>query len=90
MITPVPLQCLMVDDATSMADALAQTQAWLVEHGMDALDAELALQPRSGLVARAWWGGDGVGFVGEEHPDARPVLVVDLIPEEAPAWPLEG
>jgi hypothetical protein len=57
-------------------DVLAQARTHLVGAGMHPLDADDVLADRKGLVVRAWWGGDDVGFVGEEHPQAQPVTVV--------------
>lgn len=61
---------------TGRAELLAQARAYLIGQGVHPLDADDQLADRQGLIARAWWGGDEVGFVSPEHPDAQPVTVV--------------
>lgn len=60
------------------SDVLAAARAHLIAAGAHHLDVDDALVDQPGLVLRAWWGGEGVGFVGEEHPDAQPVTVVNI------------
>lgn len=49
------------------------------EHLAGVDDLVLAdLLARPGLIVRAWWAGEDVGFVQPEHPDARPVTVVNV------------
>lgn len=61
---------------TPRAELLDLARAHLIAQGVHPLDADDQLADRQGLVARAWWGGDELGFVGEQHPDASPVTVV--------------
>lgn len=63
---------------TPRADILAAARELLVAGGAHPLDVDDALVDRQGLVGRAWWAGEGVGFCGEAHPDARAVTVVNL------------
>lgn len=64
------------------ADARAQVAAHLkAQRGMDDIDAEDTAEDAQ--VVRAWWGGDEVGFVGEHHPGAVAVTVLN-IPMAAP------
>lgn len=62
----------------SLSQVLADALEFLLTKGIHRLDAEIALIPREGLVGRAWWAGEGVGFCGELHPDAQAVTVVNL------------
>lgn len=84
----------VVDGHVTRAEAIEATRTALVDAGMDPLDADDDLVDQPGLVARAWWGGDEVGFVGEavngfcpaETPSGRrpssPVTVVHVaVPE---------
>ena len=48
---------------------------WLAAHGVDAFVAEDVTE--QARVVRAWYS-DELGFVGEGHPDGRPVTVVHL------------
>jgi len=64
-------------DGTSRADILARARAHLIAKGVDPFDADDMLADRQGLVVRAWWGGEDVGFV-QEHHDGRPVIVVNI------------
>jgi hypothetical protein len=81
-IQPIPGQCLMLPGHdTPRADILTAARAHLLAAGMDAWDADDALESRQGLVVRAWWGG-ALGFVGQDHPDAQPVTVVNVAPAE--------
>lgn len=64
---------------TRRADLVEQARTHLEAHGVHHLDIDEALE-RPGLVARAWWGGDDIGFVQEGHPNAKPVTVVKAVP----------
>jgi len=55
------------------ADAREAAARWLTSRGMDAWDVE---SHTAGQVDRAWWGGDDVGFVDQQHASAVPVTVV--------------
>lgn len=48
---------------------------WLAAHGVDAFTAEDVTE--QARVARAWLT-DEPSFVGEDHPDGRPVTVVHI------------
>lgn len=72
-------------DGATRAGVLAQARAHLIGRGMDPFDADDALAAGQGLVVRAWWGGDDVGFVQEGHPNAAPVIVVNIPEDEAAA-----
>lgn len=86
-ITPVPLVGLLIPghDLTPAA-AVEAAVARLTAVGADEWDIAAA-RPDMRPV-RAWWGGPDVGFVGADHPDADPVIVIHLpdslipIPEE--------
>lgn len=82
MIEPLTVAGALVftGQDTPRTDVLAGARAHLVAAGMHPLDADDALVDRQGLVVRAWWGGDEVGFVGEDYPDAQPVVVVNVVP----------
>lgn len=69
---------LLIDDHVPRSDALTAARAHLLAEGYDEWDVDEQLVDRPGLVGRAWWGGDELGFVGEEHPDAEPVTVVNV------------
>lgn len=62
----------------SLSAVLADALEFLLTKGLHRLDVEIALIPREGLVGRAWWAGQSVGFCNEQHPDAQPVTVVNL------------
>lgn len=82
-IQPIPGQGMMLaGHDTSRADILAAARAHLLAGGMDDWDADDTLTPRQGLVVRAWWAGDEVGFCGQDHPDAQAVTVVNVAPTE--------
>lgn len=73
------------------SDLLAQARQQLVADGMSPWDAEESVIDRPGLVARAWMASDDVGFCGEDHPDARPVTVVNLcVPTPAVTAPAKN
>lgn len=58
------------------ASAAEAAAGWLASRGVDewgVYSARPDMRP-----ACAWWGGDGVGFVGRDHPAASPVIVVHL------------
>lgn len=57
---------------------LDEAKAALEARGMHPLDVEELLVDAPGRVARAWWGGDDVGFVQENYPGAVPVTVVNM------------
>jgi hypothetical protein len=80
MTEPMSLDHALVFDGqdASRADVLAKARAHLIATGMHPLDADDAVVDRQGLVVRAWWGGDELGFVGQDHPDAQPVTVVNV------------
>lgn len=89
----VPLVGLVIDDdpLPSPMEAAALARVYITEQatGLDEWDlAELlaGIQPQ-----RAWWGGELLGFVGRDHADAKPVVVVHL-PEDIQTQliPLEG
>lgn len=63
---------------TPRADVLAAARAHLLAADIHPLDADDVLVDRPGLILRAWWGGPELGFVGEEHPQAQPVTVVNV------------
>ena len=74
---------LVIDDdpLPSPAAAAELARRYITERmpGLDEWDlAELlaSVQP-----TRAWWGGDELGHVGRDHPDARAVVVVHLPPD---------
>jgi hypothetical protein len=61
------------------ADVLAAAHEHLIDSGaLSEVQAEDVLVDHRGRIARAWWGGDALGFVGETHPDAQPVTVVHV------------
>lgn len=79
MMHAIPHAGYMIDGHdVPRAEALAQVRAALIEAGMSAADADEATVDRPGLVARAWWAGDG--FVQEHHDGAEPVTVVNIAP----------
>ena len=63
---------------TPRAEILAAAREKLLTAGVHQLDADDMLVDRQGLVARAWWAGEDVGFCTDEHPEARAVTVVNL------------
>lgn len=73
----VPGALLFDADGATRADVLAQSRAHLIGKGVDPFDADDMLADRQGLVVRAWWGGDEVGFV-QEHHDGRAVIAVNI------------
>ena len=78
----VPHVGLVIDDVPLPSPAAATDQArrYITERmpGLDAWDlADLLATIRP---QRAWWGGDALGFVGETHPLAHAVAVVNLPP----------
>lgn len=66
----------------SRAQALGQARAALTARGTSTWEADDLFIDRPGLVVRAWWGGDDVGFVQEHHDGATPVTVVNVAPPE--------
>ncbi|MES2211465.1 MAG: hypothetical protein V4515_14975 [Chloroflexota bacterium] len=79
MIREIPGHGLMLDGHSETPTHARDTAAaYLVEKGADAWDADTS----SARVARAWWGGDEVGFVQAEFDGAQPVTVVHVhVPE---------
>lgn len=61
---------------TGRTELLSQARTYLIGQGVHPLDADDQLADRQGLIARAWWGGDEIGFVSPEHPSAELVTVV--------------
>ena len=61
--------------ASGLAGPRDTARAWLVGRGVDTFTAEDVTE--TARVGRAWHA-DEHGFVGEDHPDARPVTVVHL------------
>lgn len=55
-----------------------ETRTRLIADGKNSFDVDTALVDTPELLARAWWGGEELGFVGETHPLAVPVMVVNL------------
>ena len=51
-------------------DFLIASEDWSVDR------ADMATENAN--VARAYWGGEEFGFVQQDHPEARPVSVVNL------------
>lgn len=75
----IPDHGLMFDGHdTPRADLLAAARAHLLGRGMHPLDTDDTLANGPGLTARAWWGGDEVGFVQSHHEGAQPVTVVHV------------
>lgn len=74
-------QGLVFDGTLVKTPAAARAAAadWLVEHGADEWDVEAGTEQAP--VARAWWGGDDLGFVQKQHESAQVVVVVQLDPE---------
>lgn len=67
---------LLISGPATPTEAVAAATDWCTARGLDAWDIdELGL---AGRVRRAWWGGDALGFVGRDHPDAVEVVVVGL------------
>lgn len=60
------------------AELVGQVREMLLAAGHHPLEVDDVLADRQGLVVAAWWGGDALGFVGSEHPDAQPVTAVNL------------
>jgi len=60
-------QGLVLDGHLSTDEAIARAHDW----------DRPAFYP--GSVRHAWWGGERLGFVGREHPDAREVTVVNAL-----------
>lgn len=74
----IPDHGLMLDGHdTARGDVLVQARAALLNHGLDAWDADEMLAERPNLLVRTWWGGEA-GFVQADHPDAVPVTVVNV------------
>lgn len=76
----VPLVGLVIDDVPLPSPAAATDQArrYITERmpGLDAwdlVDLLATIRPQ-----RAYWGGDELGFVGDSHPLAQAVVVVNL------------
>jgi hypothetical protein len=63
---------------TPRAEVLAAVREELITAGRNHLEVDELLVDRKGLVVAAWWGGDELGFVGEDHPNAQPVTVVNV------------
>lgn len=60
------------------AEVLASARKQLVGAGADVDDVDEALIDRQGLIGRAHWAGEKVGFCGPQHPQAVAVTVVNL------------
>ena len=73
-VTAVPDSGLMIAGHVLRPEALEIANEWLTEQGVDEFTREEWLEIRKGLVARAWWGGEAVGFVpeGYEPPGGGP------------------
>jgi hypothetical protein len=69
---------LLIEGHVPRSGAITAARAYLLAEGMDEWDVDERLVDRPGLVGRAYWGGDEVGFVGEEYPGAEPVTVVTV------------
>lgn len=75
-VTQVPYVGLIIDDSPipSPSAAIQMVEQWIAANHPE-LD-EWALYEMGPIpVRRAWWGGDELGFVGEQHPLAQPVVV---------------
>lgn len=73
-------QGLVLDGTLVKTPTAARAAAadWLLAHGADEWDVEAGTEQAP--VARAWWGGDEVGFVQKQHESAQVVVVVQLDP----------
>lgn len=76
-----PGSCVIIDGASPRPDArktahdfLIASKDWSTDRADDATD--------NALVSKAWWGGDELGFVGYDHPEAKMVSTVSLNPTE--------
>lgn len=76
---------LVLDKSTVASPSAARAAAtnWLIKQGVDPWDAEAEVEQT--LVARSWWGGDDVGFVGPDYPNAAAVVVVHLAVQPTPS-----
>lgn len=63
-------QGLVLDGDVAADEAIEQARGW---------DRP---QFTPGSIRAAWWGGERIGFVGRDHPDARRVTVVNAIRPE--------
>lgn len=66
----------VIDGDLSPTAAAAAVEEHLRAQGMD--DWALHELDIPSMLRRAWWGGDELGFVGHDHPQAQQVVVVHL------------
>lgn len=73
---------LVIDDdpLPSPARAVELARAYITERATGLDEWDLAALLDAIRPQRAHWGGDDLGFVGQDHELARPVVVVNLPP----------